>query len=251
MAISHLAMKKTTAVLLPILFAVPFLLLKAQEKPEISPPKENDSFATADTGRKVRVQHGELALGNFQILGVNLPDNYEFAQSTKVLGKIETVVKGDAADFSEQACYRSVAENEPTYLIFGRGEVDLSFILSAESTVWKHNHSCQPSRKVTRRTATSSGLHLGQTQEQVIAILGLPTRRSRDARSHRDFFAYEFETRKRSDPQTLANVRREHLEMSEREFQENYGFYDLDETIEAKFVDNALTELKVVWVATT
>ncbi|HEX5235345.1 MAG TPA: hypothetical protein VFW25_08450 [Silvibacterium sp.] len=243
--------KKTVAVVFCILLSLPTIQLRAQNQPEVAPSKKSDSFATTESGHKIRVQHGELAKGNFQILGVDLAADEEvLAQAARLLGNVPTVSKGDAADAIEQACYRSVGENADTFLVFGRGEVDYSFVLSSDSPAWKRNHACRESSEVNRRIATSSGLHLGQTQKQVIDILGLPTARRYDAVDRRDFLEYDFERQKRTAPQSLARARQQYPEMSKREFHQNYDFYDLGETIDLRFVNDRLSEMRVDWVAT-
>lgn len=86
----------------------------------------------------------------------------------------------------------------------------------------------------------------------MIAILGLPTTRSHKAASGRDFMDYEFETKKKDSAQEFARAHQEHPGMSERELEDDdYGYYDLSETIKAEFLNNALVELDVYWTGTT
>ena len=137
------------------------------------------------------------------------------------------MTSGDASTSNEQVCYRSAAEHDNTYLIFGRGEVNSSFILSSDNSVWKGKRICNRSGKITRSVATVSGLHLGLTQAQVIDIIGLATRHSQNIQQHKDVLIYSFVApQKRADSSTL---------------------YALVVDINAQFVDDSLTRLTISW----
>lgn len=238
-----------------LLIAIPSAL--GQVSKDIAPHKAFDTFLTdQNNGKKVRVQRGELASTNFQIAGVDLTLNGELmGRAARVLGKVATTASGDAADYDEQACYRSAVANDGTHLIFGRGEVNVYFVLSIDGSARKKNAVCLRSERVTLDTATESGLKLRQTEEQVIAVLGLPTSRSGASKGKREELRYEFETRKHVAPQELARQLKEALKkdptLNRKEFHDSYDFLDLDESIRAQFVDDKLVQLTVSWVATT
>jgi len=236
--------------------------LHGQDKHQVAPPSKSDTFAGDGHGKRFRVQHREIAGTNFQIAGVDLTAKEEVLdQAARILGKVETVATGDASEFLERACYRSTVGNDSTRLIFVRGEVSPYFVLSSESSAWTWKTPCKRSPKITRNIATTSGLHLGQTQEQVIAILGLPTRLSQNAKNGRDNLVYSLEARKKTDPGDLAIMLQEEMQKSQsltakekeylvKDFHENYDFYDLSVDIDAKFINNALIKLEVFWSAT-
>lgn len=232
--------------------AIPIVRLSGQNMPQVAPPAKTDSFAVDDSGRRVRVQNREVAGTNFQISGVDLAFKGEFfPQTFTLMGKFNTVASGDAASSLEEACYRSEGENDHTYLIFGEGEVDRSFTLSSDSSVWKWKTPCMRSQKVSRDLATVSGLHLGMTQEQVIAILGLPTSHRRNVEDGRDDFAYELDAKKRMTSRELAPYLQDalklHPNLNQKTWIENYGYYDLSVSIRAKFRNDSLTYLMVLW----
>ena len=255
--------RNVALLVLCMVVAGPAFRLSGQEKPQVAPPAKSDSYGEDEKGRKLRIQHREIVGSNFQIAGVDLASKKEemeaafgedvLSQAARVLGKVTTVGSGDGAYSNEEACYRSAEQNDSTYLIFGRGEVESSFTLSSDSSAWKWKTPCKRSPRVTRSLATSSGLHLGQTQEQVIAILGLPTRRSRNVQYGRDDLIYDLEARKRTDPQELAlwlkKELQQHPDASQIEFHETYDFYELVVYIHAKFFNNALINLTVSWSA--
>jgi hypothetical protein len=205
--------------------------------------------------KKFRAQNREVAGTNFQIAGVDLAlkgDFFTYVLGT--LGKVSTVWSGDAADSNHEACYRSAEENDSTHLIFSEGEVSRSFTLSSDGSVWKWKTSCKPSPKITRDIATVSGLHLGQTQEQLIAILGLPTIRSQNVKNGRDDLAYKLIARKKKSSREIAlllqNELKQYPNLYKKAWIENNGYYDLYVFIHAKFMNNALIKLEVTWVAT-
>ena len=205
MAISKLKNWKLVAVNLFIFLVFPVAGLFGQDKPLIAPPARSDSYAIDEKGRKIRVQHRHIVGENLLIAGVNLALKGDFfANVFNLLGKFTTVASGDASTGLEEACYQSSAGDDPTLLIFGEGEVDRSFILTSDHSTWKWKIPCKRSRKISINVATSSGLHLGQTQDQVIAILGLPTWRSRNNMNGRDVLKYELEAKRKMNAQEIA-----------------------------------------------
>jgi hypothetical protein len=226
--------------------------VKGQEKPQVAPPAKSDSYAKDENGRKFRVQHREVAGTNFQIAGVDLTANEEvLTQAARIFGKVETLATGDASTFMERACYRSANEKDGTRIIFERDEVSPSFVLSSEISSWKWKTPCKRSPKISQILGTASGLHLGQTEEQVIAILGLPTRRSRNVKNGRDALVYELDVKRKMTPEEVAPFLKDelklHPDLDQREYIREYGFYDLSEFIRAMFVDGKLTNLAIRW----
>jgi hypothetical protein len=209
----------------------PIVSIHGQSQSEVAPPAKSDTYAVTVDGKKLRVQHREIEAANFRISGVDLASKEEvLQQATRLFGKSTSVSSGDASTSYEEVCYQSATENDNTHLIFGRGEVDSSLILSSDSSVWKGNQICTRSGKITRNIATDSGLHLGLTQAQVIAILGLATRHSQDVQQHRNALIYSIESKKKQT--------------------ESSTFYYLEVGINAQFVDDSLTRLTISWSLT-
>lgn len=84
-----------------------------------------------------------------------------------------------------------------------------------------------------------SGLHLGMTPAQVIAILGKPSRQRENE------LLYSFLVTKETSPQDLKQARERNPQMSEEDFKANYGSYDLGTGVLPKFKDSKLTYLAV------
>jgi hypothetical protein len=255
MPISLFTKRIAVPFLLCILSSIPIIRLHGQDKPQVAPPSKSDSFETDDRGKKFRVQHREIAGTNFQIAGVDLALKGDlFTHILGTLGKVSTVWSGDAADSNHEACYRSAGENDSTHLIFSEGEVSRTFTLSSDGSVWKWKTPCKRSPIITRDIATASVLHLGQTQEQVIAILGLPTRHSRNVKNGRDNLEYVLEVRKKKSSREIAlllqNELKQYPNLYKKAWIENNGYYDLSVDINAKFINDALIKLEVTWIAT-
>ncbi len=246
------AIRAAYKVSLFLFLLIAIVSVRSQTKSEVAPPAKSDTYSVDDSGRKYRLQQREVAETNFRICGVDLAGDEEILlQAARLFGKAPTVSSGDASTGLEEACYRSATKDDNTYLVFGRGELDSSFILSSGSSVWKGNHTCRKSVKITRNVATDSGLHLGLTQEQVIAILGLATRHSQNIQQHTDVLIYSLVTKKKTDPRKLTRWWQQETKKNpgadRAVFLQNYEFYDLAVTIDAKFVDDSLTSLTVSW----
>ena len=252
---SPLTKKNAALLLLCIVIATPNVRLNGQDKPQVAPPAKSDSYATDELGRKIRVQHREVAGTNFQIAGVDLAFKGDFFPHVfRLLDKFTTVASGDASTGLEEACYQSAEQSDSTHLIFGEGEVDRSFILSSDSSAWKWKTPCKRSPKISRHLATASGLHLGQTQKEVIAILGLPTRLSRNVQNGRNELVYELEGKKKMSARDLAPYLKDELKqypnLDQKTWIQNNGFYDLSVSVHAKFTNDTLVNLEVSWSET-
>lgn len=216
---------------------------------QVAPPKKSDAFAVTENGRHIRVQQGELPTGNFQIAGVNLArDQDVLEQAARILGRAKTTATGDASTFQKTACYRSADADDPTVLLFSNGEVDYSFELTSNHAL-ANKARCLPSPKIIRSLATGSGLRLGETPAHVIALLGLPTRRTRNNALDRTVLVYDFETKKKTAPRDFVKMREKHPDMTEHDLDVNFGSYSLEETMQATFESGSLLDLRVDWSA--
>jgi hypothetical protein len=183
-------------------------------------------------------QERELSRGNFQILGINLDEGL-FHHAVEKLGGAPTVERGDASTARAQICYVSIAEATKTYLIFETGEVNNTFYLISGGAAWNGNEKCFATETVSSKSSTTSGLHLGLTPSQVIAILGRPSIRRNDQLS------YYLHIRKKTSETDLKRMRQQHREMSDKEFNDNYAFYDLTAALVLKFKDSKLAYFAV------
>jgi len=88
-----------------------------------------------------------------------------------------------------------------------------------------------------RALGTASGLHLGMTPSQAIAILGPPSSRRKNA------LIYSLDLRKRNPPDVLRQLRRANPGVSDDDFRKNFEFYDHGESFVARFAGSKLTYL--------
>ncbi len=135
----------------------------------------------------------------------------------------------------QQACYVSAQDGTKVHLIFERGEVDFTYYLFVDGPDWDGSDRCVRTNLISRSLATASGVHLGQTPSQVIAILGPPSRRGKYE------LIYSLNVRKKNSPEELRRLRENSPQLSDRDFHNNYDFYDLGAAFFAKFVDSKLT----------
>lgn len=236
-------------------FAVWFLLViigltgnlaEAQKDTTVFPRNSSDWWSVLGSTEEIDsgvIQHRELSGANYQILGIDVRD-FSFAEVEKRLGNVSTVGRGDASTSREQACYMSPLAEHPTYLIFEQGEVALSFYLFSVTTPWDERNLCASSKQVTRGMKTNSGLRLGLTMNQVIGILGKPSKR---LENELDYFVT---VKMKESSEALARARSQHPELSDKEFHEDYDEYDLTVFIRAQFDRSGMIYLAVVTTET-
>ena len=192
----------------------------------------------SDSEESIKTQERELARPNFQVLGVNLGETM-ISRAAAKLGKATLIQRGDASTGRLQACYASPASQGKVYLIFEQGEVGYTFYLFVGGPAWEGADRCVPSKAISRSLATASGLHLGQTPAQVMAILGKPTRQRKNE------LVYYLLVKKKTSPQDLKEARERYPDMSDKDFQESFGYYDLGTGVVAKFRNSKLIYLAV------
>ncbi len=188
----------------------------------------------APAAQKATSQKRKISDKNFEILGVVLSEDM-FSLAGTEFGSVRPVVRGDAANFREQACYSLPARE---FLIFEHGEVNDGFYLFAGGAPWKGQDTCVPSSRAPASFVTGSGLHLGQTPEQVTAILGQPSERTPDQ------LLYLLESKRPATSDEIALLQKQHPELNEPQPPKSLEF-DVTVVIVAKFVKSELNYLAV------
>ena len=189
---------------------------------------------TLKSDASVKIQEREVLWSNFRVLDIDLAANV-FSQAAAKLGKATIVERGDASTGRRQACYVSARDGSNVHLIFEQSEVSLTYYLFVDGANWDGSSYCYPTSLITPSLATTSGVRLGQTPPQVIAILGAPSNRSKNQ------LVYTFHVRKKASPEQLRRLREYHSQMSDNDFHNNYDFYDIGAAFVAEFVDSKLT----------
>jgi|SRR5579871_3277350 len=178
-------------------------------------------------------QHRDVLRSNFTILGVHLDDAVLEKAATR-LGAAAIVASGDASTAQAEACYVSKPDEGNVHLVFARGEIDQRFTLFVGGPDWDTSTKCVATELISRNVTTASGIHLGQTPAQVVAILGRPNKQTKD------MLIYVFALRKRTDPAKLRKGLKANTQMSDADFHANYDFYDWNASFVARFVDSRL-----------
>ncbi len=146
------------------------------------------------------------------------------------------VSRGNGPNARAQKCYTS---KDKVFLVFEEGESNSAFYLFSETTPWNGVKMCARAENLSKSAATDSGLQLGQTQEDVIRILGEPTIR------HSNELLYLLDSKKPTPPEKLAQLRSDNAGLSDKDFQDKFGKYDITVIIRAKFSHSKMEYLAV------
>ena len=180
----------------------------------------------------------ELSAGSFEIAGIKLEHNAALRNAKSRLGRAVITARGSNSTVRQQVCY-SYEHDPPIRLIFEEGDSNFSFYLFAEEQGWNGQALCAESSQVNPGLRTRSGLGLSMSQADVINILGKPDI-STDTK-----LVYQREIERHTPDDKLAELRKEHAEMSEKDFHDNYDSYEVELYVEARFTSNKLTYLAV------
>ena len=173
------------------------------------------------------------------ILGISLLDHQFWSAVTKRFGPTVEVERGDAANGRHQYCYVSSESGLLAHLVFEVGEVDSGFYLFSGGPDWNGSRYRKPSKLVSDKIGTRSGLRLGLTRAEVEAILGKPTL-AKGAR-----ILYVRSVSVKATPEELKRARANEPNISEKDLEENYGHYDFSTQIEVRFKDSKATYLAI------
>lgn len=186
----------------------------------------------------------ETPSANFEILGITLFDDNLFRTVTRRLGKATEVERGDAATGRNQLCYTSA--DGTIHLVFEQGEVESVLYVFSGGPTWEGSNLCNPTQAVSNSIATRSGLRMGMTVAQVRRILGVPSVQKADR------ILYSRQTKKRTPPKLLEEIRKhDPNHYSDKEFHEQFDFYDETVYIECRFTNSKLTYLAISQSGTT
>jgi hypothetical protein len=188
-------------------------------------------------GENVKSQERELPPGSFQIVGVKLGDEL-LADAQERLGPATAVERGDAGEWRRQICYVVAGESANTYLIFETGEIDRAFYLF-NGAPWKGQDSCSATNLVPGKLATGSGLHIGESPAEIIAMLGKPSGQREGE------LVYLVEYRKRNSAEELKELRKKVPAMSDEEFAKSLAVADLTAIVVLKFAESKLNYIAV------
>jgi len=190
-------------------------------------------------GPNIKPSDVGFSAGTFEIAKLNLA-RMKFSDITAALGKTAHIERGDASTARQQACYKSLNDKSPVYLIFEFGEDESSFYLFNTGSDWKGKSYCTASKQVSNEIGTRSGLKLGLTPDQLKRILGQP-----DA-AVGDRLVYSRAVKMTSTPEEFERQRREYPDrLSDKLAHEKFDHYTLSVYVEARFTNSKLSYLAV------
>ncbi len=199
-----------------------------------------DAHMQRSLPRGVKLQARDPDAANFRIAGVKLGDD-EFEDAASELGTTPIVERGvRSGHLRRQVCYVSVQKSERIYLVFEQSFMSYGAYLFAEGPDWDGRRLCVELKDTSVAVNTSSGLHIGQSPAEVVAILGQPSFRNKT-----DLYYSFWVQGKKASESELAEDRKKHPWFSEKDVEEEFGTYDLGADIRAHFVDSKLTYLSV------
>lgn len=179
--------------------------------------------------------NGELNADSFEIAGFRLAHDSAFRAVRSRFGNAVSVARGQTSNGRYQICYTS--RDKDARLIFEQGELNLGFYLLGAGQGWNGQALCAESPQVSASLRTRNGLGLGISPADVLKILGTPDLSSETR------LVYQREIEQRTPDDKLAELRKDHSEMSEKDFHDNYDSYELELYIEARFANGKLTYL--------
>jgi len=145
-----------------------------------------------------------------------------------------------ASSGRSQICYVSGQDRpKKVHLVFESGEVSNLFYLFAGGPDWIGSDLCVKSNLVTENLSVASGLRLGQTPDEVKAILGKPSA----VIGNKVIYSFAFE--KKTSSSDFDKLRQQHPELSDEDLHRNYELYSIGVYIEARFTQSKLSYLSV------
>lgn len=189
---------------------------------------------------KAVIQAREPAASNFRVAGIEL-GNDEFSSAASRFGKAPIVERrSPKGHLRRQVCYASHQVSGRIFLIFEESFMEYSAYVFAEGPDWDGRQFCKEVRSPAAAFGTSSGLRVGQPAAGVLAVLGKPSFRDSDSL----FYSFSV-SGKKATREDLAEARKAHAELSQRELEEEFGTYDLEAAIYVRFVKSQLSYLSV------
>lgn len=206
-----LTLRHAATTLFTILLVAP--LASTQSDKTLRPNDDSDWWSiirTNDSDEVLKPQELHIPVSKFRVLGVTVgKDDLEGIQ--KKLGTAKVLGRGDASTGRSQICY--IGADGQTYLNFEMGDIRYAFYLFDHGPQWSGRDQCTRSKLVTSSLRTGSGLHLGQSQGEVQAILGKPTATRRN-----DQWVYFKQIRKKTSAADLKKAREYYSNLSDKEF---------------------------------
>jgi hypothetical protein len=175
---------------------------------------------------------------HLKILGVGIGEN-QFQELTERLGEAPVISRGETDSSRSQVCYMSTDENERVYVTFEEGPVSHAFYLFRSRKPWAGAEYCVATREISPDLEAGSGVHLGQSQREVLAILGPPSLIDEDR------LVFNRGTLEHTPADQLQEFHQRMPGLTEQQVKELFGTFNRTVFMEARFLDRKLSYLAV------
>lgn len=179
---------------------------------------------------------GELRADNFEIEGIKFERDPLFRAIEERLGRAVPARRTNGIDTRYQICY-TAEHNSGLHLIFEESDSNLNFYLFQDTQSWNGEALCAESSRVSPSLHTNSGLRLGISLAEVEQVLGKADLSSPDR------LVYYRESERRTTDERMAELRKQHPDLTEQDLRDTYDSYQLELYIQARFTDGKLTYL--------
>jgi hypothetical protein len=175
---------------------------------------------------------------HLKILGVGIGEN-QFQELAELLGEAPVISRGETDSSRNQVCYMSTDENERVYVTFEEGPVSHAFYLFRSRKPWAGAEYCVATKEISPGLEADSGVHLGQSQREVLAILGPPSLIDEDR------LVFNRGTLEHTPADQLQEFQRRMPGLTEQQVKELFGTFNRTVFMEARFLDRKLSYLAV------
>ena len=240
--------RKTITALLCLFAVTTSARLIGQKPSEVQLDDSSDWWSVTKAGdtnsggkpqaKEENTQNREIPPTNFIILGMDLRKG-ALAEAARELGDATVIDRTNGGAARGQRCFVSES-GEKVYMILEEGEFNSAFYLFSETPTWNGKQYCARSSKVSKNVATDSGLRLGQSLEEVVSILGNP-----NANHGGSELQYLLQVNRATSPEELFKLRAQNPALSDTEFQDKFGTYNLTVIIRVKFSHSRVDYLAI------
>jgi hypothetical protein len=175
---------------------------------------------------------------DLKILGVGIGEN-QFHELAERFGEAPVITRGDADTGRKQVCYMSPDENERVYVAFEEGPMSHAFYLFKSRRPWAGAEYCMATKEISPGVEAASGVHLGQSQREVLEILGQPSLIDEDR------LVFNRGTQEHTPEDQLQQFRKQMPGLNEQQVRELFGSFNRTVFMEARFLDRKLSYLAV------
>jgi hypothetical protein len=133
----------------------------------------------------------------------------------------------------------SSSDNERIYVAFEEGPMSHAFYLFRSRRPWAGSEYCVVNEQISPFVEAGSGVHLGQSEREVLALLGQPSLIDEDR------LVFNRGTQERTPADQLQEIRKQMRSLTDQQVGELFGSFNHTVFMEARFLDRKLSYLAV------